>query len=102
MINQEQPTISQDHRYLKPKSINPISFPAERAVELFAQIKKTSEYYHQGLNQEGKPCIFKIDSISYGFLSFRLNSNNYSCHDLAFYVKDAEGNLIPLAGGKRR
>ena len=103
MIDQEQPT-RQDHNYLKPKPKKPVFIPVpqDRAVELFAEIKKTSEYYHQGLNQDGKPCIFKIDGISHGFLSFRLNSNNYSCHDLTFYVKDTEDNLIPLAGGKRR
>ena len=99
MLEQEQ-TSKQDHRYLKPK--NPISLPEERTVELFAEIKKTSEYYHQGLDQCGKPCIFKIDGIRHGFLSFRLNCNSYSCHDLTFYVKDTEGNLIPLTGGKRR
>ena len=101
---EERTTTRQDHRYLKPKSKNPIfaPVPQNRKVELFAKIKKSSEYYHQGLNQDGKPCIFKIDSISHGFLSFRLNSNNYSCHDFTFYVKDTEDNLIPLAGGKRR
>ncbi len=99
MLDQERTTTKPDHR---PKSNKPIPTPQSREVELFAKIKKTSEYYHQGLDQNGKPCIFKIDAIRHGFLSFRLNSNNYSCHDLTFYVKDMEGNLIPLAGGKRR
>ena len=93
----EQTTTDQDHRYLKPKSS--YSSPEECAVELFARIKKSSEYYHQGLDQNNKPLIFKIDSIRPGFLCFRLNSNNYSSHDLAFYAKDTKGNLIPLTGG---
>lgn len=99
MIDQEQTetTTGQDHRYLKPKA--PYLPPEEHEIELFARIKKSSEYFHQGLDQSGKSCIFKMDSIRPGFLCFRLNSNNYSSHDLAFYVKDTKGNLIPLTGG---
>ena len=95
MRNQEQGSTSQDHSYLKPKSKNPVLITEERKVELFARIKKSSGYYHQGLDQSGKPGIFKIDGIRHGFLSFRLNCNNYSHHDLAFYVKDIKGSLIP-------
>ena len=97
MLNHERTTTKADHKYLRPKA--PYTSPEECAIELYARIKKSSEYYHQGLNQSGKPCIFKIDSIRPGFLCFRLNSNNYSSHDLVFYVKDTEGNLIPLSGG---
>ena len=98
MKKQEQGSTAQDHRYLKPKT--PYSPPEECAVELYARIKKSSEYYHQGLDENNNPCIFKIDSIRPGFFCFRLNSNNYSSHDLAFYVKDTKSNLIPLTGGK--
>jgi len=100
MIDQEQTPTEQDPEYLKPKS--PFEIPEEREVELFARIKKSSEYYHQGLDPDGKPCIFKIDGIRHGCLSFRLNSNNYSCYDLSFYVKDTKGKLILLTGGTRR
>ncbi|HIP38974.1 MAG TPA: hypothetical protein EYG88_06300 [Desulfocapsa sulfexigens] len=100
MRDQKQATTIQDHSYLKPKG--KYRAPEERKVELFARIKKSSEYYHQGLDQSGKPSTFKIDGIRHGFLSFRLNSNNYSCHDLAFYVKDVKGQLIPLAGGMKK
>jgi hypothetical protein len=100
MRNQEQTTTSQGHSYLKPKAKYRV--PEERKVELFASIKKSSEYYHQGLNQDNNPLIFRIDGILHGNLSFRLNSNNYSCHDLTFYVKDAKGQLIPLAGGMKK
>ena len=97
MTKQEQTITVQDHSYLKPKA--PYTSPEEREVELFAKIKKSSEYYHQGLDQNNKPHVFKIESIREGFLCFRLNSNNYASHDLAFYVKDAKGQLIPLPGG---
>ena len=102
MIDQEQTPTEQDPEYLKPKTKSPFKIPEEREVALFARIKKSSEYYHQGLDPDGKPTIFKIDGIRHGFLSFRLNCNNYSCHDLSFFVKDAKGKLIPLTGGTRR
>jgi hypothetical protein len=102
MLNQEQTSTRQDHKYLKPKSKNPVLIPEERKVELFARIRKSSEYYNQGLDPDGKPSIFKIEGIRHGFLSFRLNSNNYNCYDLSFFVKDAKGKLIPLTGGTRR
>jgi hypothetical protein len=100
MREQKEIISNQDHNYLKPKA--PYAPPEERKVELFATIKKSSEYYHQGLDQNNKPLIFKIESICPGFLCFRLNFNNYSSNDLAFYVKDTKGNLIPLAGGMSR
>jgi len=93
----EQTITDQDHRYLKPKTPN--TPPEERTVELFARLRKSSEYYHQGLGQNNKPRIFKIEAVRPGFLCFRSNSNNYASHDLAFYVKDTRGNLIPLTGG---
>ncbi len=96
----EQSITDQDHKYLKPKAIyTPLK---ERKVELFAKIKRTSKYYYQGLDQNGKPRAFKIDAIQYGSHSFRMNSNNYRSQDLTFWVKGVEDNLIPLAGGKRR
>lgn len=86
------------HNYLKPKGLYSPSRQAK--VELFARIKKSSQYYHQGLDHDGTPLIFKVESIRQGFLCFRLNDNNYSSHDLAFYVRDAGGDLIPLSGGR--
>ncbi len=97
---QKQAATIQDQRYLKPKSQYRV--PEEREVELFARIRKSSEYYHQGLDKNNKPRIFKIEAIRPGFLCFRLNSNNYSSHDLAFYVRDVKDNLVPLAGGISR
>ena len=97
MTKQERTITVQDHRYLKPKA--PYTPPEECGVELFATIKKSSEYYHQGLDQNNKPHIFKIESIRPGFLCFRLNSNNYASDDLIFYIKDVKGKLIPLSGG---
>lgn len=90
-------TTIQTHNYLKPKA--QYSPPEQRKVELFARIRKSSEYYHQGLDHNNTPCIFKIETILADFLCFRLNSNNYSIQDLAFYVKDTKGQFIPLAGG---
>lgn len=97
MIEQEKNTTSQDHRYFKPKA--PHRPSEEQQVELFASIKKSSEYHHEDLDQSNNNCIFKIDAIRPDSLCFRMKSNNYSSHDLAFYVKDTKGNLIPLAGG---
>ena len=91
----EQAT-SQSHNYLKPKgSCSP---PREAKVELFARIKKSSQYFHQGLDHNGTPRIFKVKGIRQGFLCFRLNDNNYPSRDLAIYVRDAQGDLIPLSG----
>jgi len=100
MRDQKQATTIQDHSDLKPKAKR--KAPEERKVELFASIKRSSEYYHQGLNQDNNPLIFRIDGIRHGSLSFRLNSNSYSCHDLAFYVKDTKGSFIPLSGGMKK
>lgn len=92
----EQATL-RHHNYLKPKgSYSP---PAQTEVQLFARIKKSSQYYHQGLDHNGTPRIFKVEGIRQGFLCFRLGDNNYSTRDLAFYVRDAQGDLIPLSGG---
>ncbi len=102
MRNQEQSSTSQDHRYLKPKSKNPVLIQEERKVELFAKIKRTSKYYYQGLDENGTPRAFKIEAIKYGSHSIRMNSNNYRCQDLTFWVKDAKGQLIPLAGGMKK
>jgi hypothetical protein len=95
--HEDVPDTPRHHTYLKPKgSYAP---PAERKVELFARIKKSSQYYHQGLDHDDAPQLFKVEGIRQGFLCFRLNDNNYASRDLAFYVRDAGGGLIPLAGG---
>ncbi len=88
----------QNHGYLKPKSS--YAPPTQTKVELFARIKKSSQYYHQGLDHNGTPLVFKVEGIRQGFLCFRLNDNNYSSRDLAFYVRDAGGDLIALSGGR--
>lgn len=91
------PATPRHHHYLKPKgSYTP---PVQTKVQLFARIKKSSEYYHQGLDRNGTPLMFKVEAIRQGFLCFRLGDNSYSSHDLAFYVRDTNGEFIPLAGG---
>ena len=95
--HRKEPAAPQCHNYLKPKK--PYSPSPETEVQLFARIKKSSPYYHQGLNHNGTPQLFKVEGIRLGLLCFRLNDNNYSSHDLAFYVRDARGDFIPLAGG---
>ena len=65
MIDQEQTTTKQGVKY---KIANPdlVPIPKNREVELFAKIKRTSKYYHQGLGQNNKPIAFKIEAIQYG------------------------------------
>ncbi len=101
MTDQEKTAIKQGGRFKIPAP-DLVPVPENRKVELFAKIKRTSKYYYQGLGQDGKPIAFKIDAIQYGSHAIRMNSNNYRCQDLTFWVKDVEGNLIPLAGRKRR
>lgn len=101
MIDQEKTDTRQGVKFkLAHPDFVPIS--KNREVELFAKIKRTSKYYYQGLDQNNKPVAFKIEAIQHGSHSFRINSNNYRCQDLAFYVKDSKGKLLPLVGGKRR
>ncbi len=70
--------------------------PPTCKAELYASIKKSSKYYHQGLDTNGKPIIFLVKSIQYGSYSFRFNHNNYRSLDLFFYVKDVEGQFLKL------
>ncbi len=102
MIDQEEVTTIKQGVKFNIAAPDLIPVPENRGVELFAKIKRTSKYYYQGLDQNGKPRAFKIDAIQYGSHSFRMNSNNYRSQDLTFWVKGVEDNLIPLAGGKRR
>ena len=44
MLNHERTTTKADHKYLRPKA--PYTSPEECAIELYARIKKSSEYYH--------------------------------------------------------
>ncbi len=70
--------------------------PPTCKAELYASIKKSSKYYHQGLDNNGAPINFPVQSISYGSYSFRLNHNNYRSRDLFFYVKDVDGQFLKL------
>lgn len=94
---EDVPTTFRYHTSLKPKRA--YTPPEETVVSLFARIKRYFTYYHQGLDHNGIPQLCKVEAIRRGFPGFRLNDNSYSSHDLAFYVSDVQGHLIPLAGG---
>ena len=67
-------------------------------MELYATIRETSKYAHQGTGATGKPILFPIRAIQddcCGYL-FRLNSNQYRQKDLYFWVKTPGGQLVPL------
>ncbi len=68
---------------------------------IYATIKKSSKYYHQGLsdptNGKSKPRAFEITSInaipdSDGY-DYRLNNNQYRREDLQLWVKLPDGKL---------
>ncbi len=68
---------------------------------LYATIKKSSKYYHQGLsdptNGKSKPRAFEITSINSmpdcdGY-DYRLNNNQYRREDLQLWVKLPDGKL---------
>ena len=65
-------------------------------VHLYARIKRTSEYYHQGLDEDNKPLLFLVERISNDGYAFRLNCNNYRREDLVFFVKTPAGSFIRL------
>jgi len=68
-------------------------------MELYATIRKTSKYAHQGTETgTGKPILFPVretqdDCCGYLFL---LNSNQYRQKDLHFWVKTPGGKLVKL------
>ncbi|MCL7489835.1 MAG: hypothetical protein M8357_16845 [Desulfobulbaceae bacterium] len=78
---------------------NPHDTAEEREVELFAEIRRSSKYYYQGLDSARQPRIFRIEAIRHGTHPFRLNNNNYRSQDLTFFVKDLYGRLVPLSEG---
>jgi hypothetical protein len=82
-----------------PETAIPHDIPEEREVELFAEIRRSSKYYYQGLDSARQPRIFRIEAIRHGSHPFRLNNNNYRSQDLAFFVKDLHGQLVPLTEG---
>jgi hypothetical protein len=82
-----------------PETAIPHDTPEEREVELFAEIKRSPKYYYQGLDSAGQSRIFRIEAIRHGTHPFRLNNNNYRSQDLAFFVKDVHGQLVPLTEG---
>ena len=91
----EQPIIS----CLHAKAAIAPDIPEEREVELFAKIRRSSKYYHQGLDSAKQPRIFRVEAIRHGTHPFRMNNNNYRGRDLAFFVKDLHGRLVPLTRG---
>ncbi len=83
-----------------PPIVKPELVPIERArppFSLWAMIKKSSKYYHQGLtdptNGKSKPRVFQITSIIIeqcdGY-DFRMNGNQYRREDLVLYIKAGE------------
>jgi len=68
-------------------------------MELYATIRKTSKYAHQGTEgSTGKTILFPIRAIQddcCGYL-FRLNSNQYRQSDLHFWVKTPGGKPVKL------
>lgn len=66
-------------------------------MELYATIKKSSKYAHQGREDyNGKLIVFPVREIQDGDYAFRMGGNQYRREDLNFYVKSPRGNLIKL------
>ena len=66
-------------------------------MNLYATIKKSSKYAHQGREEyTGKLILFPVHEIQDSAYAFRLNSNQYRREDLNFYVKAPSGKLIKL------
>jgi len=89
-----KPGINPKGPYLRKKT--EFKEPPSCKAELYARIKKTSKYYHQGLDNNGRQVTFPVESVQYGSYTFRFNHNNYRTQDLSFYVKDAEGCFLKL------
>jgi hypothetical protein len=79
----------EEERHFKPISNS-------YSPELYARIKRTSQFYYQGLGEDQKPLIFKIEAIRLDSHPFRMNNNNYQAHDLAFFTRNKNGRLIKL------
>ena len=66
-------------------------------MNLYATIKKSSKYAHQGRSEaDGKLILFPVQEIQNGSYAFRMNGNQYRREDLNFYVKSPRGELIKL------
>jgi len=74
----------------------PTTPSAASTVHLYARIKRTSEYYHQGLDEDNKPLLFPVEQVQNDYYAFRLNCNNYRQDDLVFFVKTPAGHFIQL------
>jgi len=68
-------------------------------MELYATIKRTSKYAHQGRSEvDGKTILFPVREIQNSSYPFRMGGNQYRREDLNFYVKTPDGELIKLNG----
>ena len=66
-------------------------------MELYATIKRTSKYAHQGRDEcTDKTILFPVQQVQDSSYAFRLNSNQYRREDLNFYVKTPGVKLIKL------
>ena len=66
-------------------------------MELYATIKRTSKYAHQGRSEvDGKLILFPVQEIQNGSYAFRMGGNQYRREDLNFYVKAPCGELVKL------
>ena len=68
-------------------------------MELYATIKRTSQYAYQGRSEvDGKTILFPVQEIQSGEYAFRMGGNQYRKADLNFYVKAPRGELVKLNG----
>lgn len=76
--------------------------PQVREIEVWAQIKKSSKYYHQGLvdvtNSKSKPRFFRLEyltplntlSLSRDAYVLHFNSNTYRIEDCMLFLRSAD------------
>lgn len=83
-----------------PTEIEPSAERAARSegktLVLFALIKASSKYAHQG-RYGGKPVAMRVTFLEPGEYAFHLeNGNRYRREDLTFYVEGPDGKLLKL------
>ena len=70
--------------------------PETSALVLFALIRASSKYAHQG-RYTGKSVAMRVTFLEDGEYAFHLeNGNRYRREDLTFYVRNLDGQLIKL------
>jgi len=66
-------------------------------MELYAKIKRTSKYAHQGRREsDGGEILFVVRAIQDDGYAFRMGGNQYRREDLTFYVRAPGGELAKL------